>query len=409
MRKTAPYIIITLIAIAVVGLIFTGNNEREKEFDDRITLQKEDNIPYGARVAFETLPHIFPHAKVSVNTHGPGYWDSLSMYDDDQALIIISPQLYADEFELKKMIRFMEYGNDVFISTRAISNAVEKIIPINISRIYDDIVPDSLLLQLTNPPFTEKDQFTYDASGFYSWIPSYDTSLADILGGDDRQNVNFIHFKVGKGNLYLHLAPLTFSNYFLLQKDNIRYYENALSVISPSVNKVVWDEYFLNRQYLYEQYPESQGKSGHPGWWSVLFRFNSLKWALLVSMLTLLLYVVMEMRRRQRFIPIITRPKNETLDFVKTIGRLYFDRGDHLNLCRKMATYFLEHVRNTYKLSTVILDDNFTRNLQFKSGYSEKELKDIVSFIWHLKSLGSVSEKQVATFHSKLEKFYQHT
>ena len=33
-----------------------------------------------------------------------------------------------------------------------------------------------------------------------------------------------------------------------------------------------------------------------------------------------------------------------------------------------MAAYFLEHVRNRYKLATGTLDDDFIKNLQYKSG-----------------------------------------
>ena len=79
-----------------------------------------------------------------------------------------------------------------------------------------------------------------------------------------------------------------------------------------------------------------------------------MKWAaLLTAIFALLLYVVLEMRRKQRTIPVMTKPKNDSLEFVKTIGRLYHDKGDHKNLCRKMSAYFLEHVRNRYKLPPV--------------------------------------------------------
>ena len=69
-----------------------------------------------------------------------------------------------------------------------------------------------------------------------------------MLGYDEKGRPNFIHLHAGKGNLYVHLEPLAFSNYFILHKNNIDYYENALSVISPDVTKVVWDEYYLNKR-----------------------------------------------------------------------------------------------------------------------------------------------------------------
>ena len=157
-----------------------------------------------------------------------------------------------------------------------------------------------------------------------------------------------------------------------MHKDNIGYYEKAMSVINPEVTKVVWDEYYLNKKFLDER------EEPKKGWFSVLMGtendngkkpFRAAFWLLI---LLLLLYVLLEMRRKQRYIPVIKKPRNDSLDFVKTIGRLYFDKGDHKNLCRKMSAYFLEHVRNKYKLSTGTLDDNFVKNLQFKSGQKSR-------------------------------------
>src|SRR5258706_5242057 len=164
---------------------------------------------------------------------------------------------------------------------------------------------------------------------------------------------------------------MAFSNYFLLNKNNIRYYENALSMIPADVKKIVWDEYYLNKINTKDK----------KSWLSVLFRFPALKAALLTVIFTLLLYVLLEMRRKQRFIPVITKPRNDSLDFVKTIGRLYYDKGDHKNLCRKMSAYFLEHVRNRYKLSTTEMNEEFVKNLQFKTSVDEAEIQSIVFFI----------------------------
>ena len=142
---------------------------------------------------------------------------------------------------------------------------------------------------------------------------------------------------------------------------------------------------------------------------NVLFRYPALKAALLTALFTLLLYVLLEMRRKQRYIPVTAKPKNDSLDFVRTIGRLYYDKGDHRNLCRKMSAYFLEHIRNRYKLSTVKLDDKFISDLQFKSGYEEAGLRGIVSFIQYLDDAPAISQEQLNIFHRQLESFYKST
>jgi hypothetical protein len=217
---------------------------------------------------------------------------------------------------------------------------------------------------------------------------------------------NFIRLKAGAGNLFVHLSPLAFSNYFLLHKQNFEYYEKALSLVSPNIEKVAWDEYYLNKRFY------DQNRDNRKGWFAVLLGmkneegkhpFRAAFW-LLIGLLVV--FVLMEMRRKQRYIPVITKPRNDSLDFVKTIGRLYYDRGDHKNLCRKMSAYFLEHVRQQYKLPTNDLSEDFIRNLHYKSGAGEDDIREIVTYIKYTEDSPQVNASDLRSFHKKLELFY---
>ena len=117
----------------------------------------------------------------------------------------------------------------------------------------------------------------------------------------------------------------------------------------------------------------------------------------------------MESRRKQRLIPVIPKVQNDSLEFVKTIGRLYHEKGDHKNLAHKMALYFLDHVRNQFYIRTQTLDDEFVKTLHQKSGYPEKEIKDLTEFIIFIETSPAISENQLANFHKQLEKFYKNT
>jgi hypothetical protein len=386
-------------------LFFTSKKQRARYFDDRVTLQKRDKIPYGTFVAYDGLKEIFPKAAITVSRQEPGYWDSLSNYDDGQALIIVSRYFNANENEMKKIVRFMEEGNDVFISSMYLSYDARQFMKCNMNA-YEGLVyeldepqEDGVLsVSLTKPPF-QNESYTYPGRRHDFYFYKLDTATTTVLGYDKDKKPNFIHLKAGKGNLYVHLAPMTFTNYFLLHKNNISYYENVLSVISPQTTRVVWDEYYTMRR-------ESSGRE-RPGWFGAFLKHDSLKWALLIALLVLLIYVLLESRRKQRVIPVIKKPANDSLEFVKTIGRLYHDKGDHKNLCKKMSAYFLEHVRSRYKLPTSELDEVFEKNLHFKTGITQEEIYGIVSFIRQLDSVENVSEKQLASFHKQLESFYK--
>lgn len=377
--------------------------------DERITFRKIDKIPYGMYVAYQNLKYLFPNASISDNKLEPGYWDSLSTFESKQALIIITPQFFANEFEMKKLIAFAESGNDVFISTPDISTEAENILNcktslINASTMLDSAgnIMDTLAVSLYNPPFIDNSIYGYPGVKYNAWFYQKDSSTTELLGGNNFKELNFIHLHAGKGNFYVQLAPMAFSNYFLLHGKNMAYYENVLSVISPDVRKIVWDEYYLNKTYNYSNLDDNGAN-----WLRILFGFPGLKAALLTAIFTIVLFVLIEMRRKQRYIPVMEKPRNDSLDFVKTIGRLYYDKGDHKNLCRKMGAYFLEHIRNRYKLSTGTLDEDFIKSLQFKTGCSEQDVRGIVSFIKYLDDAPAITDSELTDFHKQLESFYK--
>jgi predicted nucleic acid-binding protein len=106
-------------------------------------------------------------------------------------------------------------------------------------------------------------------------------------------------------------------------------------------------------------------------------------------------------------IPVMARPRNDSLEFVKTIGRLYHEKRDNKNLSKKMAAYFLEHVRNRYKLSTNQFDDEFIISLQRKTAQPEKNIREIISFINNIDETDEIADEQLAGFHKRLEDFYK--
>lgn len=407
MKKAFPYIIGVLVLIAALALSLTMK-KGERKLNERLSFSRKDKIPYGTYVAYENLKYLFPDASVKVNRLSPEKWYADSVLFPRQALIIITPQFLPDEDEMDKLIAFAQKGNSVFISTRVLSYNAQEMLhcrtPYNEFVFFANAVgmDDTLNVLLNNPPFTKKTDFLYPGKRFESHLYKYDTAITNILGTNKDEFKNFIHLKTGKGNIFLHMAPVAFTNYFLLHKDNAGYYDEALSVIPKDVTDVTWDEYYLHKLY------EGNYNKGNRGWLYVLLKYPPFKWGLLVAIIAIGLFVLLETRRKQRYIPFVSKPKNDSLDFVKTIGRLYYEKNDHRDLAKKMGLYFLEHIRNTYKLPTGQLDEEFVKNLHYKSGYNQSDLKKIVSFIDFVNEAPGVTDAQLAEFHKDLEDFYKH-
>lgn len=417
MKKFLPYLFAALILTGIIFLFSTGKSKKEKQLNEKITLRKADKIPYGTYVAYKGLSYLFPNASVFPSKDEPGFWDSLSNYDNKQAYIVIADHFSADDDEMRRLVKFAKNGNDVFISAKTVSDDVTDVLGCRTMDLSDPIFTedegvvtardDSLSISLQKPFFPADSIFYYPGRNFSSSFTRTDKDITNELGKGGAGVTNFIHLKAGKGNFYLHLAPLAFSNYFLLHKNNIQYYEMVMSVIDPTVTKIAWDEYYMSKG------ERRRNNNRNKGWFTVLMNtkndagdkpFRAAFWILI---LLLLLYVLLEMRRKQRFIPVVAKPRNDSLEFVKTIGRLYYDKANHKNLSRKMAAYFQEHVRAKYKLPTSNMDEDFIRALQYKSGVPDYEIRGVVSFIKYLDDAPAISDKQLSEFHKQLETFYQ--
>ena len=382
-----------------------STQQKRHVLDERISFNKRDKIPYGTYVAYHSLSHIFPRASVIVNKKKPMLWDSLSVFTGKQALIIISPRFMPDETELHRLWDFVKAGNTVFISSHIFSYDAQNFFSCDdytsdLSLFGIDATTDTLSVGLLSPPFPDERKYNYPGRQYDGYFGKYNKNISYELGSKNDTDINFIQLKAGEGSIYLHLAPLTFSNYFLLHGQNINYYNKMLSLIPKDTKKVVWDEYFLYKRI-------SLGNNGSKGPLSALMSQRSFRAALWLLIILLALYVLQEMRRKQRIIPIMAKPRNDSLEFVKTIGRLYHEKRDNKNLSKKMAAYFLEHIRNKYKLSTNQLDDGFITSLCRKTAQPEHSIREIVSFINNIDVSGEIADVQLADFHKQLEEFYK--
>jgi hypothetical protein len=405
MKKYGPFIIVAIAVVTFICLLLVSAKNRPRQLNERITLRQKDKIPYGTYVARQLLPSLFPKARIFYDRNMPASWEAIDTTAINQAVILVAKEFDAEEWELDELKRFVERGNYAFIMAHNLSYDASNYFRSHSNNLaLEEFLgggEDSLQVSLESPPFTTRQAYQYPGKKFENVFPEIDTLRTAIMGRNESKEINFIQMQTGRGRIYIHLAPLAFSNYFLLHKDNIHYYEQTLSVIPPSVHKIVWNEYYLVKKNF--------NKEKQPSLYRVLFQYPSLKWGLLTALFTLLIFVLLELRRKQRMIPVVQAPKNESLDFVKTIGRLYYDQNDHVNRARKMSVYFLDHLRNQYKIATNTLDESFIATVHAKTGYAAEEIKQITGFIQFLETAPAITSEQLSHFYKQLENFYQNT
>ena len=139
---------------------------------------------------------------------------------------------------------------------------------------------------------------------------------------------------------------------------------------------------------------------------SVLLSHENFYAAFWMLIILLGLYFLTEIKRRQRLIPEYSRPANDSLEFVTTIGKLYYEKGDHKNLAEKLSIFFLDYVRNKYKLPTNELNESFVQRLALKTSIPVDELRNLTDTLITIKLSDRITEQQLLQYHQQLENFY---
>lgn len=397
------------MAVVVIGLLFAANIKPQRVFDTRITLSAKDRRPYGALVAYEQLHYVFPHATIGM---GKLSAEGLRQFyaDTQQAghlMLVISPRFMPEDEELEQMVQWVRKGNHLLIASSIFSDNVEEFLHMRFSYTNSFMMEnpvdqdDTLQIGLNHLPFRGDTAFSYPGRRLQRSAIQFDSTFTYVLGTNDMHYPNLLRIDAGAGTILLQLAPLAFSNYFLLYGRNMRYYDQVLSVFPKDVRTVTWDNHYIHKL--------AQDTKDRSGMLSKLLKQPPLRSALLLTLLLLLLFVLLEVKRTQRVIPVIAPLANDSLDFVKTIGRLYHDKGDHQNLAHKMSLHFAEHVRQEFQLTMDLSRPETIVQLAERSGVDEKMLRRIATFNQFILDAPALSESQLVEYYHLLDTFYKTT
>ncbi|MEX6687420.1 hypothetical protein QTN47_07965 [Danxiaibacter flavus] len=410
MKKNIPYIIIGLVALLVTVLVALFAI-RPKGFDERVTLTRKGKNPYGTFITYAMLPEMFGGAEMNISRVSPLQWDNKNYVDNGHTLMfLISRQFNPNKEELAYLNKFVKSGNTIFICSPSMSYQARAFFKLQEEGYYENMGPgyngyliDSGKSRLLHPPFPGDEQLYFNPGfQFASFFNEYDSSYYKPLGKNSNNNINYLQLHSGQGNFFFHSNPFLFANYFLLQGNNIDYLKASMSLIPASTKKIIWDEYFVYKL------PENERPS-EPSPFKELLRHPAFRWALFLALALLALYALLNVKRLQRIIPVMEKPRNDSLDFVQTIGRLYYEKSDHINLANKMIAFFLEHLRGKYLIQTNVLDDQFIKSLSAKSGYDEEKTRSLVYRFQEVQSENFINEAQLNDLYISITEFYKTT
>jgi hypothetical protein len=403
-------IMLLLITCCLVGCAGCDS----KFINPRISLWHQDKIPYGTWYAYNSLFTYFPEAEdIFIIKESPDIgiggssvdWEESTETNDSavtedllpELYLVVSPRFLPTDAEKEDLLRFVRKGNHLVIAALDFDGSF--LDSLGVQRVYDQPMissPDTVLYTLRASALE-----TYQTYGYPGEIIPYhftvDSSLGwEILGTVQTGAPNCIRMQLDSGSITLHSNPLQLTNFFLLHKNNHRYWSDLLSGLPRSYSFIWWDDYFRTPKTETDNF-SSMG---------VFMKYPALKWALYTILLLLVVLLFSEIKRRRKIIPVLTPPENSSLDFVKTIGRLYYQHKDNSDLAIKMEAHLMEFIRQHYHIQGNLPEDQLVRQLSLKSGVAPELLNSLFYEFRMIEEHGAVSDEDLLRMNDLIEQFH---
>ena len=386
------------LLILFLGLIAFIELTKERPINWKPTYNERHKIPFGTYIFHEELENVFSDKEFTDIRKTPyEFFDEYYNWEEDEYtttgnFIHVAQYSEMDEISAQELLDFVSYGNTVLMSSNYFPKRLKDSLGFNTTNEYD--LKGNSFFTLTNPRF-KTDSITIDRGINNFHFSELDKSITTVLGHQTFDSIafpNFVKVKHYDGQFLLHLQPIAFTNYSLLKKNNKKYTEAVLAYLPEdniyynSLNKANTNVSGSKLRFILSQ--------------------DALRYAWYLGLISLLLFLIFNAKRRQRIVKEIKPHENTTVAFTKTIGNLYYETKDHNNLVEKKITYFLEYLRRVYFLDTQVLDERFTKLLIQKSGKDKEQIQQLVKSIVHLKAKPQCTEADLIHLNKQIEDFY---
>ena len=358
-----------------------------------------DKIALGSFVLFENLEK---NGQIKIEKVGIPPYEKLNKDDFRGTYFFLNNHIGFDDAELEDMLSWVSNGNDLFISAKYLGEYLQDTLDLNVQKIFStETIHSKPLFQLANPSLKAEKPFLFNHNTEISVFEAIDTAKTTVLGFAEVYNdtlaisepeVNFIKTEFGKGEIYIHLAPEAFSNYFLLSEENYEYTEAALAYLD--IEKILlWDNYY------------KAGKKFYTSPLYVLFSSKKLKWAYYTALLAAFLFIVFEGKRKQRSIPVIKPLENKTYNFTQTVAGLFYEKKQYKQIANKKIKLFLDYLRTDLRIHLKEINQQFLENVSEKSGNSFEKTKALFDLIGTIERKPEISKQDLLKLSQEIYDF----
>ncbi len=207
-------------------------------------------------------------------------------------------------------------------------------------------------------------------------------------------NISFVSTQFGKGTIYISATPILLTNFYILNKEfNSKIFTEEFVSFIKNEN-VIWFD---------ENYNPNERESNN-SIFNVILKYKSLRYAWYTLVIGLILFLIFYGKRKQRIVPIIEPVKNTTIEYIETVGNLYYQENNHMQLLNKQIKLALHFIRTEWKIVTQDINEDFKTKLQQKSLANSADINQFVNFITNFNAQKTYSQTDLIEFNQLLQK-----
>ncbi len=364
---------------------------------------KLDKIPLGSFVLHDLLNESFGEEMEEKDL--PPF-ETLQDSTLKGTYFFVNNSINFDKTELDSLLNWAEKGNTVFISANDLGeNLLDTLKLETNTEVNVEGMGTQPLLKLVNDKFASQIPFHIKKDLPVRYFSKIDTASQTVLGVSDAftdsvkikdPQINFLKIPIGKGQIFLHLQPEIFSNFFLLSEENATHTAQVLS-------------YLNNGKTLYFDNYYKSGKHLDISPLRVLLNNKYFKWAYYFVLIGVLLFIIFEGRRKQRSIPIVEPLINKTYEYTRTIAGMYLEKNENHLIAKKQIALFLEYIRTRLRLPTENINERFYKSVAERSGNTHEDTLKLFTFIEKVNNQNNTSKEELVKLHQEIKEFKKNT
>ncbi|MBX3042190.1 MAG: hypothetical protein KIT33_14150 [Candidatus Kapabacteria bacterium] len=397
-------IIYIFSGIVFVSLLFYEFT-KPKRFSWTPTYDVNDKNPYGLFILKELAGDIF--SKSGIEVYPKTFYEYLKEYDvsdnigiyskSPKNFLMISNNIPLSGSDVEDIIELLKRGNNVFVSGLKNDN-ITKLLGLKSQYLYTPF-RSGFKYDTTNKVL----QYLNDDESFYLPISSgdyykfdslmiYPIDIYAVYHYYKPNNENYpviIGTSAFGGKLILSSLPAIYTNVSLMNDDLRRFAQKSLSLLpdNPTILMNYWSEESTPLRFILAN--------------------NSLSYSYHILLLTIIFFMIFGIKRKQRIIPVIEKPKNSSAEFISTIATLSFAVKDNKEMALKKINHFYHFIKNNLNTNIFFGDKEFYDYLSGKSGISLENIRLLFKLIDDITQLNTIDDKILEKLNNEIDNFYR--